>query len=159
MWLISLRHMNQYKEIHLVLHLHDCISKAKLFQPCRPLVTASFWSQFTNGQRALSAQVVLKHKILNPTHRGIEIWKMHAIKQIKICAEYRDMLPRPRLDLLVHRTNPGSWQTKFGLGSVSRYSAQILICLTKTRSYIPFLQWKFFGQWVPCIFVVNFMAR
>ena len=26
-------------------------------------------------------------------------WKMYAIKQIKICAEYRDMLPRPRLDL------------------------------------------------------------
>ena len=25
--------------------------------------------------------------------------KMYAIKQIKICAEYRDMLPRPRLDL------------------------------------------------------------
>ena len=24
---------------------------------------------------------------------------MYAIKQIKICAEYRDMLPRPRLDL------------------------------------------------------------
>ena len=24
---------------------------------------------------------------------------MYAIKQIKICAEYQDMLPRPRMDL------------------------------------------------------------
>ena len=26
-------------------------------------------------------------------------WKMYAIKQIRTRAEYRDMLPRPRLDL------------------------------------------------------------
>ena len=38
------------------------------------------------------------------THRGNFFFfrKMYAIKQIKICAEYRDMLPRPRLDLQVH---------------------------------------------------------
>ena len=37
-------------------------------------------------------------KVPNQTHRGMEKnSKMHAIKQIKICAEYRDMLPRPRL--------------------------------------------------------------
>ena len=61
--------------------------------------------------------------------------KMYAIKQIKICAEYRDMLPRPRLDLSgTHGLrpiglSPGSWQTSLGLGSMSRYSAQILICI------------------------------
>ena len=55
---------------------------------------------------------------------------MYAIKQIKICAEYRDMLPKPRLDL---SGTPGSWQTSLGLGSMSRYSAQILICISKLR--------------------------
>ena len=61
---------------------------------------------------------------------------MYAIKQIKICAEYRDMLPRPRLDLSGTPglrpigLSPGSWQTSLGLGSMSRYSAQILICIS-----------------------------
>ena len=31
-------------------------------------------------------------------HTGSPALKMYAIQQIKICAEYRDMLPRPRLD-------------------------------------------------------------
>ena len=48
--------------------------------------------------------------------------KMHAIKQIKICPEYRDMLPRPRLDF---PGTTGSWQTSLGLSSMSRYSANI----------------------------------
>ena len=48
-------------------------------------------------QRALCMMAVL-HKVPNQTHRGIKR-KMYAIKQIKICAEYRAMLPRPRLDL------------------------------------------------------------
>ena len=62
---------------------------------------------------------------------------MYAIKQIKICAEYRDMLPRPRLDLSGTPglrpigLSPGSWQTSLRLGSMSRYSAQILICIVK----------------------------
>ena len=65
--------------------------------------------------------------------------KMYAIKQIKICAEYRDMLPRPRLDLSGTPglrpigLSPGSWQTSLGLGSMSRYSAQILICITQQK--------------------------
>ena len=60
---------------------------------------------------------------------------MYAIKPFKICAEYRDMLPRPRLDLSGTPglrpigLSPGSWQTSLGLGSMSRYSAQILICI------------------------------
>ena len=57
---------------------------------------------------------------------------MYVIKQIKICAEYRDMLPRPRLDL---SGTPGSWQTSLGLGSMSRYSAQILICILWARQW------------------------
>ena len=76
-------------------------------------------------------------KVPNQTHRGIKkIGKMYAIKQIKICEEYRDMLPRPRLDLSGTPglrpigLSPGSWQTSLGLGSMSRYSAQILICIT-----------------------------
>ena len=75
-------------------------------------------------------------KVPNQTHRGIKKWKIYAIKQIKICAEYRDMLPRPRLDLSCTPRlrpiglSPGSWQTSLGLGSMSRYSAQILICIS-----------------------------
>ena len=58
----------------------------------------------------------------NQTHRGNnKKGKMYAIKQIKICAEYRDMLPRPPLDL---SGTPG-----LRPGSMSRYSAQILICI------------------------------
>ena len=70
-----------------------------------------------------------------PTEEWIKIRKMYAIKQIKICAEYRDMVPRPRLDLSGTPglrpigLSPGSWQTSLGLGSMSRYSAQILICI------------------------------
>ena len=71
-----------------------------------------------------------------PTEK-LKIEKMYAIKQIKICAEYRDMLPRPRLDLSGTPglrpigLSPGSWQTSLGLGSMSRYSAQILICIIR----------------------------
>ena len=76
------------------------------------------------------------YKVLNQTHRGMKKnRKMYAMKQIKICAEYRDMLPGPRLDLSGTPglrpigLSPGSWQTSLGPGSMSRYSAQILICI------------------------------
>ena len=36
-------------------------------------------------------QAVL-NTISNPTHKGFENWKMHAIKQIKVFAEYRHIL-------------------------------------------------------------------
>ena len=54
--------------------------------------------------------------------------------QIKICAEYRDMLPRPRLvcqepGLRPIGRSPGvPDKSSRGLGSMSQYSAQILIC-------------------------------
>ena len=71
----------------------------------------------------------------NQTHRGIENCKMYAIKQIGICAEYQDILPRRRLDLSGTPglrpigLSQGSWQTSLGLGSMSRFSAQILFCI------------------------------
>ena len=58
----------------------------------------------------------------------------YSIIQIKICAEYRDMLPRPRLvcqepGLRPIVRSPGvPDKSSRGLGSMSRYSAQILIC-------------------------------
>ena len=67
-------------------------------------------------------------------------WAMEGIPrvyldiQIKICAEYRDMLPRPRLvcqepGLRPIGRSPGvPDKSSRGLGSMSRYSAQILIC-------------------------------
>ena len=90
-----------------------------------------------NGQwqRALCMLAVLQSSQPNPERNIKKKWRMYAIKQIKICAEYRDMLPRPRLDLSGTPglqpigLSPGSWQTSLGLGSMSRYSAQILICI------------------------------
>ena len=92
-----------------------------------------------NGQwqRALCTLAILQSSQPNP-QRNEKMRKMYAIKQIKICAEYRDMLPRPRLDLSGTPglrpigLSPGSWQTSLGLGSMSRYSAQILICITRS---------------------------
>ena len=89
-----------------------------------------------NGQwqRALCLLAVLQSSQPNP-QRNEKNRKMYAIKQINICAEYRDMLPRPRLDLSGTPglrpigLSQGSWQTSLGLGSMSRYSAQILICI------------------------------
>ena len=94
---------------------------------------ASFWLQWTMAEGTVHTGSSAKF----PT-KPTEEWKkrkMYAIKQIKICAEYRDMLPRPRLDLSGTHwlrpigLSPGSWQTSLGLGSMSRYSAQILICI------------------------------
>ena len=87
----------------------------------------------------------------NQTHRGNnkKKRKMYAIKQIKICAEYRDMLPRPRLDLSGTPglrpigLSPGSWQTSLGLGSMSRYSAQILICIIYITQRFKLISWNF----------------
>ena len=86
-------------------------------------------------------------KVPNQTHRGIAKWEMYAIKLIKICAEYRDMLPRPRLDLSGTPglrpigLSPGSWQTSLGMGSMSRYSAQILICTVSYDGLSP-VRWQ-----------------
>ena len=95
---------------------------------------ASFWLQWTEGTVHTDSPEKFPTK---PTEEWKKNRKMYAIKQIKICAEYRDMLPRPRLDLSGTPglrpigLSPGSWQTSLGLGSMSRYSAQILICITR----------------------------
>ena len=86
-------------------------------------------------QRALCMMAALQSSQPNP-QRNKKL-KMYALKQIKICVEYQDMLPRPRLDLSGTpglrpiSLSPGSWQTSLGLGSMSRYSAQILIHITR----------------------------
>ena len=67
-------------------------------------------------QRAPCMLAVLQSSQPNP-QRNEKKREMYAIKQIKICAEYRDMLPRPRLDLSGTPglrpigLSPGSWQT------------------------------------------------
>ena len=61
-------------------------------------------------------------------------WKKSSFFRCVICAEYRDMLPRPRLvcqepGLRPIGRSPGvPDKSSRGLGSMSRYSAQILIC-------------------------------
>ena len=96
---------------------------------------ASFWLQWTMAEGTVHTGSPAKFPT-KPTEEWKKNRKMYAIKQIKICAEYRDMLPRPRLDLSGTPglrpigLSPGSWQTSLGLGSMSRYSAQILICIT-----------------------------
>ena len=79
----------------------------------------------------------------NP-QRNKRKWKIYAIKQIKICAEYREMLPRPRLDLSCTHGLPStdSWQTSLGLGNMSWYSAHTLICIIK-----PVVLISWFGNW------------
>ena len=75
-----------------------------------------------NGQwqRALCMMAVLHSSQPNP-QRNKQKRKMYAIKQIKICAEYRNMLPGPRLDLSGTPglrpigLSPGSRQTSLGL--------------------------------------------
>ena len=68
--------------------------------------------------------------------------------QITICVEYRDMLPRPRLvcqepGLRPIGRSPGvPDKSSRGLGSMSRYSAQILICfIAYIFLFIPLWVW------------------
>ena len=56
---------------------------------------ASFWLQWTMTGGELCKVTFLHISQPNPQR---EKMKKCAIKHIKICAEYRDMLPRPRLD-------------------------------------------------------------
>ena len=73
-------------------------------------------------------------KLENAKKKSPKIFFLTIIIQIKICAEYRDMLPRSRLacqepGLRPIGRSPGvPDKSSRGLGSMSRYSAQILIC-------------------------------
>ena len=78
----------------------------------------------------------------------ILIYLILSVIQIKICAEYRDMLPRPRLvcqepGLRPIDRSPGvPDKSSRGLGSMSRNSAQILIC------FIAYILLFFFHSYV-----------
>ena len=90
---------------------------------------ASFWLQWTMTEGTVHASSPAKF----PT-KSAEEWKkgeMYAIKQIKICAEYRDMLPRPRLVC----QEPGLRPIGRSPG-VPDKSGQILICITKDTWFV-----------------------
>ena len=82
----------------------------------------------------IKSQSVPKWRILTTVNWWV--WYIHIYFniQIKICAEYRDMLPRPRLvcqepGLRPIGRSPGvPDKSSRGLGSMSLYSAQVLIC-------------------------------
>ena len=71
-------------------------------------------------------------------------WQRTYVMQIKICAEYRDMLPRPRLvcqepGLRSIGRSPGvPDKSSRCLSSMSRYSAHILICI-HSKHFLIFL--------------------
>ena len=75
---------------------------------------------------------------VNSPHKGPVTRKMFPLEdviiQIKICAEYRDMLPRPRLVCQepglrwIGRSRGVPDKSRRGLGNMSRYSARMLIC-------------------------------
>ena len=81
-----------------------------------------------NGQwqRALCILAVLQSSQPNPQRNEKTNSKMYAIKQIKISAGFVRYTWAS-----AYRPQPGSWQTSLGLGSMSRYSAQILICISQ----------------------------
>ena len=105
------------------------------------IVRVSEWFSFTAFFRTVDIEVHIVH-----TSRVVIAYTI----QIKICAEYRDMLPRPRLvcqepGLRPIGRSPGvPDKSSRGLGSMSRYSAQILICFI---AYI-FLFLLLFPLWV-----------
>ena len=87
-------------------------------------------------------------------------WPLHGPYfgiQIKICAEYRDMLRRPRMvcqepGLRPIGRSPGvPDKSSWGLGSMSRYSAQILICFIAYIFLILFIPlWVWLGTLQDC---------
>ena len=91
--------------------------------------------------------------------------------QIKICAEYRDMLPRPRLvcqepGLRPKSRSPGvPDKSSLGLGSMSRYSAQILICfIACIFQFLLIPLWVWLGtfqdcQYAQCPLPLSFVIR
>ena len=117
-----------------------------------------WWASYTSARHAGSFDCLMTSLILitmdnvilavlqssqpNPQRNKNKYRRVYVIKQIKICAEYRDMLPRSWLDLSGTPglrpigLSPGSWQTSLGLGSMSRYSTQILICILKMNGHV-----------------------
>ena len=101
--------------IHFICQFHQSVAsipesvlmgQLHLSKPCLELWLSDDQSHSDyNGQwqRALCILAVLQSSQTNPQRN--EKTKMYAIKQIKICAEYRDVLPRPRLKRLSLRAH------------------------------------------------------
>ena len=90
--------------------------------------------------------------------------QQNGVIQIKICAEYRDMLPRPRLvcqepGLRPIGRSPGvPDKSSRGLGSMSRYSAQILVCFIAYIFLIVFIPlWVWLGTLQDFLFFLFFL--
>ena len=88
-----------------------------------------------------------------------------SIIQIKICAEYRDMLPRARLvcqepGLRPIGRSPGVLnKSSRGLGSMSRYSAQILICFIAYILHFFIPLWVWLGILQDCHLPLSIVIR
>ena len=87
-----------------------------------------------------------------------------SIIQIKICADYRDMLPRPRLVSKEPWLRPISRspcvpdKSSRGLGSMSWYSAPILICFIAYIFIYSFL-WGLVGNLYDCLLQLSIVIR
>ena len=107
----------------------------------------------TNKSIALKQQTVMLYMIWDTT----TLMSRYCNIQIKICAEYRNMLPRPRLvcqepGLRPIGRSPGvPDKSTRRLGSMSRYSAQILICFIAYIFLIFFIPlWVWLGTLQDC---------
>ena len=144
--------------IHSICHFHQAVTYVLMGQLHLSKACWELWlsddqphSDYNRQwQRALCILAVLQSSQPNP-QRNKKNRKTYAIKQIKICAEYRDMLPRPRLDLSGTPglrplgLSPGSWQISLGLGSMSRYIYVLGFGATYIRGFtvhvgVPLLQ-------------------
>ena len=68
--------------------------------------------------------------------------------QIKICAKYRDMLPMPKLVCQVYlKKTP---KNSRGLGSMPRYSVQMLICFIAFIFQFAIPLWVWLATWCNC---------
>ena len=107
------------------------------------------WIYYTHGSWSWILVISTKQR---------QIWSVRKGNiQIKICAEYRDMLPRPRLvcqepGLRPIGRSPGvPDKSSRGLGIMSRYSAQILICfIAYIFLFLLFPLWVWLGTVQDC---------
>ena len=110
-WFLCLKLPIDTDFIHFICHFHQAVTQMPdNFLMGQLHLSKACWELWLsddqphsdyNGQwqRALCILAVLQSSQPNPQRKEKKNRKMYAIKQIKICAEYRDMLPRPRLDL------------------------------------------------------------
>ena len=78
---------------------HHCYFSIKNKQTIKPPIIPCWevWLSFAGETTMVEgSRPIPQLQNSHPNHRGLWTWKMYASKQIKICVEYRDMLPRPR---------------------------------------------------------------